>query len=53
MMCEESKIKSVEGMSARETAYMNTFKTKQNKTKKMAHLERTARVNEKNGHLMR
>lgn len=50
MMCEESKIKSVEGMSERETAYMNTFKTKQ---KKMAHLERKARLNKKNGHLMR
>lgn len=35
MMCEESEIKSVRGMSERETAYMNTFfkKTKQTKNK--------------------
>lgn len=47
MMCEESKIKSVEGMSERETAYMNTFK------KRQPHFERKARLNKKNGHLMR
>lgn len=48
MMCEESEIKSVEGMSERETAYMNIYQKK-----KKAHLERTARLNKKNGHLMR
>lgn len=38
-------------MSERETAYMNTFEKKLKK--KMAHLERKARLNKKNGHLIK